>query len=272
MDENGRPMGTPKSARGQNYLIWGPRLRCPRVLDTCAPNNLTFHTCARSQCDSCSFRSMMNSLTQHCEALGPVCANCKKDMHWTKSQEQWECRHSQKCNSTHHSKGETRWQLGGCLSLFITLWYFMMSARSRSTRLLRGFGKAPEIQFRFIADKWFALAVWRFFILETNMCLFCRVLLQWEGYTCPSSDSIVEVEESGTVSTHAERYALKIASDTLSWHRLPKAQALQYMWAKHLQQLSSKNYHHVAVQRFSTVCERCAFETEHFLDLKTHRG
>ena len=135
---------------------------------------------------------------------------------------------------------------------------------------LRGFGKAPEIQFRFIAAKWFALAVLIFHII--HYVLFCRVLLQWERYTCPSSDSIVEVEESGTVSTHAERYALKIASDTLSWHRLPKAQALQYMWAMHLQQLSSKNYHHVAVQRFSTVCERCAFKTEHFLGLKTHRG
>ncbi|CAL1136250.1 unnamed protein product [Cladocopium goreaui] len=48
------------------------------------------------------------------KALGPVCANCKKDMHWTKSQEQWECRHSQKCNSTHHSKGETRWRCNTC--------------------------------------------------------------------------------------------------------------------------------------------------------------
>lgn len=48
------------------------------------------------------------------KALGPVCANCKKDMHWTKSQEEWECRHSQKCNSTHHSKGETRWRCNTC--------------------------------------------------------------------------------------------------------------------------------------------------------------
>ena len=45
------------------------------------------------------------------EALGPVCGNCKKDMHWTKTQEEWECRYSYNCKSTHHNKGEVRWYL-----------------------------------------------------------------------------------------------------------------------------------------------------------------
>jgi len=48
------------------------------------------------------------------KALGPVCGNCKKDMHWTKTQEEWECRYSYNCKSTHHNKGEVRWQCNAC--------------------------------------------------------------------------------------------------------------------------------------------------------------
>eukprot|EP00438_Fugacium_kawagutii_P022779 Skav228484 [mRNA] locus=scaffold1092:159060:159893:- [translate_table: standard] len=48
------------------------------------------------------------------KALGPVCGNCKKDMHWTQSQDEWECRYSGKCKSSHHNKGEKRWSCNTC--------------------------------------------------------------------------------------------------------------------------------------------------------------
>ncbi|CAK9062348.1 unnamed protein product [Durusdinium trenchii] len=48
------------------------------------------------------------------KALGPVCGNCKKDMHWKQSQESWICRYHRNCLSTHETHGEKRWRCNEC--------------------------------------------------------------------------------------------------------------------------------------------------------------
>lgn len=125
MDEHGRPMGTPKSARGQNDLIWGPRLRCPRVWwIRCARPWGLFAPIARKTCIGPSRKSngsaaTAESATPHTIPKGRPDGNLV---------------------DVYHS-----------LSLYDTLWWARGQGQHRSTRLLKeDLGRLQKSSFDFL--------------------------------------------------------------------------------------------------------------------------
>ena len=224
LSENGWKWETPKSVRGQNDLIWGPRLRCPRVWDTCALQRLNFHTCADLNVTAAVFEV---SWIRCARPWGPFAPIARKTCIGQSRKRNGSAATAK--SATPHTIPKER--PDGNL---VNLYHFMMSERSRSTRLHTSEDlEVPELQFLNVwsAAKWLS-------ILST-MCLFCRVLLPWEGYTTVALQIVEESEESTQLA-------------------LSKAKALQYMWAKHLQQLSSKNCHALLSRDLQLVCERWA--------------